>query len=446
MTGVVLALVATLLAGYALVRPLVRALPRSERFAWSLAAGLLIEAFVTLVFVEVRPGSDLSAPLSLSTVLLLLPLLRRRPAEPDAPKTESLAPSRRALVALAAAGVALFALAALSEPMWSTDYLAIWGLKGKTIFLTASVPARLFHDRAIIWSRWDYPLLLPLDLAALAAWARGWEGRALALLYPLCHAATAAAAFGFFARRGQALRGAIAAALIAWFFPLYAPVNVGTVEVPLALGFVLLSTALLDVFELGTAASHARLALASLYCAAMKPEGTLFAVLAALLWVFARPPGRARATPLAALLLPPALHAVLMQWARGSVPVRDYDITLLSPSRWGELLGRIGEAAGRIASTDVAAAAVPLAALAAFLALSSSGPADRLLPILTVQAACYLLACSLSAFGAAWLAAAAFGRIVGALVPALALVLGARAVPLARGTEFSFRAALRASR
>ncbi len=431
MTGVVLALVATPLAGYALARPLLRGLCRSERFAWSLAVGLLIEAFVTLVLVEVRPGSDLSAPLSLSTGLLLLPLLLRRSPEPDAPKIESLTPSTRVLVALAAAGVALFALAAASEPMWSTDYLAIWGLKAKTIYLTASVPARLFHDPAIIWSRWDYPLLLPLDLAALAAWARGWEGKALALLYPFCHAATAAAAFGFLARRTQAFGGAIAAALIAWFFPLYAPVNVGTVEVPLALGFVLLSTALLDVFELGTAACHARLALASLYCAAMKPEGTLFAVLAALLWVVARPPARARATPLAALLLPPALHAMLMHWARGSVPVRDYDMTLLSPSRWGEWLGRIGEAAGRIASTDVVAAAVPLAALAAFLVLSSSGRVDRLLPILTAQAACYLLACSLSAFGAVWLAAAAFGRIVCALVPALAVVLGARAVPLA---------------
>jgi hypothetical protein len=406
----------------------------------------MIEALISLILVEARPGSDFSAPLSLSTALLLLPLLRRSSSKPDAPKGERLTRPVRVLLALAAAGVALFALAALSEPMWSTDYLAIWGLKAKTIYLTASVPARLFHDPAIVWSRWDYPLLLPLDLAALAAWARGWEGRALALLYPFCHAATAAAAFGFFARRAHALRGAIAAALIAWFFPLYAPVNVGTVEVPLALGFVLLSTALLDVFELGTADRHARLALASLYCAAMKPEGTLFAVLAALLWVFARPPGRARATPLAALLLPPALHAVLMHWARGSVPVRDYDMTLLWPSRWGELLGRIGEAAGRIASTDIVAAAVPLAALAAFLALSSSGPADRLLPILTAQVVCYLFACSLSAFGAAWLAAAAFGRIVGALVPTLALVLGGRAVPLAPDNGSSFRAALRASR
>jgi hypothetical protein len=429
MTGVAVGLVATTLSGYAVARPFLQGLSRAERFAWSLAVGLIVQAVLTLALVGVCPGSDLSAPLALLTALLLTPLLRReRSGQSEQPETRPVSPAGRVLLVVALAGIVLFAVAALSEPMWTVDYLAIWGLKAKTIFLTASVPARLFHDPAIVWSRLDYPLLVPLDMAALAAWARGWDDRALALLYPLCQAATAAAAFGFLVRRGRALGGAVAAALIAWFFPLYAPVNVGTADIPLALALVLLSTALLDSFEADSKAVYARLSIASFFAAAIKPEGILFAALAALFWLVARPRGRAWA-PLVALLSPPVAHGVFMRWLRGSVAVRDYDFTLLWPSRSSEWLGRIGEVAGWIANVELVAVAIPLGALALFLLLTSRGPADRLLPILTTQTFCYILACSLSAFGAAWLASASFGRIVSALVPPLALVLGERAVP-----------------
>ncbi|MGH9399686.1 MAG: hypothetical protein ACRD00_04915 [Thermoanaerobaculia bacterium] len=429
MIGVALALVATPLAGYALMRPAVSSLPRSERFAWSLVAGLIIEALLVLASIGARPGADFSLALSLLTALLLLPLLSRRAAEPVAARFERLSPAAGGLVALAAVGVALFAVAALSEPMWTTDYLAIWGLKAKMIFLTASVPGRLFHDPATVWSRPDYPLLVPLDLVALAGWARRWDDRALAWLYPLCQAATASAAFGFLARRGRALSGAVAAALIGWFFPLYGPVHVGMADIPLAFGFVLLCTALLDAFETDSAAPCARLAMASLFCAGTKPEGAVFAALGALLWIVTRPRGRAWAPPLLALLLPPAIHGVLLRWARGSVPVRDYDFALLAPSRWGEWLERIAATVARIASVELVGAAVALGALAAFFLLTPRGAADRLLPLLAAQAFSYVLACSLSAFGSAWLVSVSFGRIVCALAPALAVVLGARLVP-----------------
>jgi hypothetical protein len=429
MIGVALALIATPLAGYALARPAVSSLPRSERFAWSLAVGLVVQALLVLASIGARPGADFSLALSLLTVLLLLPLLPRRAEGPGATEFLRLGPAARVLCALAAVGVALFAVAALSEPMWTTDYLAIWGFKAKTIFLTASLPGRLFHDPATAWSRPDYPLLVPLDLAALAGWARHWDDRALASLYPLCQAATAAAAFGFLVRRGRALGGAVAAALIGWFFPLYVPVHVGMADIPLAFGFVLLCTALLDAFETDSRAVDARLAIASLFCAATKPEGVVLAALGALLWLVARPRGRVVLPPVLALLLPPVIHGVLLRWGRGSVRVRDYDFGMLTPARWGEWLGRIGETVARIASVELLAAAVPLAALVAFLVLSPRGPADRLLPLLAAQAFSYILACSLSALGAVWLVSASFGRIVCTLAPVLAVVVGARLGP-----------------
>jgi len=429
MIGVALALVATPLAGYALARPAVSSLPRSERFAWSLAVGLMVQALLVLASIGARPGADFSLALSLLTVLLLLPLLPRRAARLAAPEFLRLGPAARVLCAPAAVGVALFAVAALSEPMWTTDYLAVWGLKAKTIFLTASLPGRLFHDPAIVWSHPEYPLLVPLDLAALAAWARRWDDRALAALYPLCQAATAAAAFGFLVRRGRALGGAVAAALIGWFFPLYAPVHVGMADIPLALGFVLLCIAFLDALEADSPAVYARLAIASLFCAATKPEGALFGALAALFWLVLRPRGRSWSPPFLALLLPSVVHGVLLRWARGSLPSRDFDFTLLAPSRWAAWLGRIGETLARITSVELAAAALPLAALAIFFFATDSGLADRLLPLLGLQLAFYVLTCSLSAFGVAWLVGTSFGRIVCALVPALAVVVGARLRP-----------------
>ena len=427
MIGVAVGLVATTLSGYAVLRPLLRSVSRSERFAWSLAAGLIFQAVLTLVLVVIFPGSDLSAPLALLTALSLTPLLRRgRSTEPKPPGAPEVPRTAVALLVVTTLGVALFAVAALSEPMWAVDYLAIWGLKAKTIFLTASMPGRLFYDAATVWSHPEYPLLLPLDLAALAAWARGWDDRALALLYPLCQAATAAAVFGFLARRNRGLGGAIAAGLVSWFIPLYCSPNVGLAEIPFALGVVLLATALLDTLEADSGA--ARLATASLFCAATKQEGALLSILAAAVWVVFHKPGRRRLQVLVALALPALVMTGASRIVDGQATRRIFDLGLVAPGRWGEWLERLSQAASHIASVEIVAAGIPLSALAGFFLVTRYGPADRLLMLLGGQVLFYVLACSLSVFGVAWHLETSFSRITGALFPALALVLGARVV------------------
>jgi hypothetical protein len=423
--GVLLGLAATLLSGYAVGRGMMAGLSKSEAFAWSLAVGLVLQAAVLAACLAVRAGADLTAPVAITTAILLLPLLSRGRSA----ASEALPVLSRLLLAAAAAGVVLFGVAALSEPMWTTDYLAVWGFKAKTIFLTSSLPARLFHDPETAWSHPEYPLLLPLDLAALAAWARGWDDRALALLDPLLQTATAAALFGFLARRGRAAAGAAAAALCALCAPLYAPAHVGMADIPLALGFVLLASALCDAFESESAGVYGRLATSSLFCAALKPEGALFAVLAAVCWLALRPQARPLAPVLTALVGPPLAHGVLLRIARGAVPARDFDFSLVAPSRWGAWLPRLAETIARIASVEVVAAAIPLAAIALFLMVTRRGPADRLLPVLSAQVLFYAAACSLSAFGVAWLVATSFARITLALAPVLLLVLCSRLEP-----------------
>jgi hypothetical protein len=362
--------------------------------------------------------------------MLLTPLLRRDRSTGQKPPEAQEVPqgSRTAvlLLVLASVGVALFAVAALSEPMWAVDYLAIWGLKGKTIFLTASMPGRLFHDPATVWSHPEYPVLWPLDLAAMAAWARGWDDRALALLDPVCQAGTALAAFGFLRRRRLAVGGAVAAALIAWFFPLYAPAFVGLADIPLAFGFVLLGTALLDAFDADTPAVRARLAVAALFCAALKQEGVLLAALAAVAWLARRPRGRPAALVTLALAAPVVLQAAVLRLARGPVASRDFDFGLLTPARWGQWLGQAGDAVREITRTQIAGTAVPLAAIVVFVLVTRRGVADPLGHVLVGQAALYVLAVSLCAFGPAFLVETALARIACALFPLLALVLGAR--------------------
>jgi hypothetical protein len=427
--GAALGLLAAVLSGFAAGRPVLTGLSRAEKAAWSLALGLLLQGALCLLLVLARPGADLTLPLALLSTLLILPLLRRSRA--PAPETALPPPDGspfavKWLLIAAAAGVGLFCIVALSEPMWAPDYLAVWGLKAKTIFLTASVPGRLFHDPETLWSHPEYPLLLPLDLAALSAWARGWDDRAPALLYPVCQAATALAAFGFLRRRGRAVGGAAAAALIAWFFPLYAPEHVGLAEIPLALGFVLLATALLDAMTSDSTSVYARLAAASLFCAALKQDGALFALLAAIVCLVSPSAGARRRGLLLALVLPPLLHGTLLRLVRGPVPERIFDLGLLAPARWGEWLGRIAQAASHIVTVEVASALLPLVALAVFFFVTRRGAADRLLPLLGGQAFFYAAACSLSAIGVVWHLETSFARTTGALFPLLAVVLGGR--------------------
>ncbi len=400
---------------------------RAEVAAWSLAAGLLVQSLVYLVAVSLWPASGPAPLLALDALVVAIALLIAPALEPAAGATEKTPPAARVLLAVAAVAWAAFLVQAVAEPMWSTDYLAIWGLKGKTIATMGYVPARLFDDPALFWAHREYPLLVPLSLATLATVTGGWDDQALGLFFPLCELATLLALFGFLTRRVSRVSAAAACALAALCFPLYRAVNAGTAEAPFAFAVVLVSCAFLDALHLDTSAARARLFAAALFCVSIKQEGTLFVGLLALALVFRR-----RRRDAAFLVAPAFLHWGALYLLRGPQTRRDFDLTLFEPGRWKELPQLFGMVVGRMLSTEALQAWLPLTAIGLFLLVTRKGVADPLLPIFPLQILCYAIAFSVSSFDPIYAIEGAFRRIALTLFPALTIVLCARLRPPAR--------------
>ena len=415
--------------GYSLARFFTDGVTRVEKLAWSFAAGFLVQSLLYVVCVSILPGSG-SAPILVLDVVIVAASLAARRRLGNRPPLARPPATVLALAALVLAFIAwlVFLVQAVAEPMWATDYLAMWGLKGKTIFETGSLPRRLFQDPALEWGRPDHPLLVPLSLATLAMFSGEWNDQALALYFPLCELATILGVWGFLARRVSPAAGAATAALVSLCFPLYRAVNAGLAEIPLAFALVLASCAFFDALGTGSRSAMRRLALASLLAAWTKPEGTLFVLLLAAV-LFVRQRGRFVDTWTRggwALVVPPVLHSSLMVFlARPRAP-RDFDPTFLEPSRWSELLSRFGSVVARILGTELLGAWVPVVAVALFFLLTRRGLADPLLAVFALQFLAYLAAFSISPFDPMWKVDSCYQRIMATLFPAFALVLGAR--------------------
>ncbi len=422
------ALGAATAAGGVSVRAFTAMLTRREKLAWSLAAGLLLQTLCLLVLILIgtRPNAWKILFLEASVAVLAAFATRSRRREPPRAAVDG---GGRTLVALlwcvAGAAWLVFLVGSLADSMWATDFLAFWGYKGKIVFLTGEIPRRLFQDPALYFAHPEYPLLVPLTFAALASFAGRWNDHALALLYPICSLATLLAISGFLARRASRVSGTAAAALASISFFLYRPANAGTAEVPFALGLVLAVSAAIDFLQKDGAASGARLAVASLFCATLKQEGSLFVLLAAVvLWWRLR--GRTRWLAAAALTLPVAAHWIVMRIVRGSPPSRDFDFSLLEPARWPELVGRFGLVVGRLVGTEALQALVPIAAIAVYFLATRKGIGDPLIAVFLAQLVVYAVACAVSAFDPLYAVEAAFRRLTMSLFPAFTLVLAAR--------------------
>ncbi|HEY1251764.1 MAG TPA: hypothetical protein VGH97_11290 [Thermoanaerobaculia bacterium] len=419
-------------AGWLVSRPVTWGLTRRERFAWALASGLLVQAvaLLALLAIGVRPSGWRLLLLEAIAGGLALAALRRRP--------EAAALERRAdssllawlLLGVAALAWLVFLGESVADGMWGTDFLAFWGYKGKIVFLTSGLPRRLFQDPALYFAHREYPLLVSLSLAALAAFVGRWNDQAIALLYPVCALATLLALSGFLERRVSRLAGAGAAALAALCAFLYKAGNAGTAEIPFALSAVLASSAAIDWLSRDRAANPWRLALASLFCAALKQEGTLFAVLlAAVLWLKTRGEGlapRRRRLAVAALVLPALAHWILLYLLRGNQTRRDFDFTLFTPERWRELPALFALVAGRFLRIGWTEALVPILAIVVIFLVTRRGMAAPILPVFPTQIFFYAVAFTVSSFDPLYAIDGAFRRITMSLFPAFTLVLCSR--------------------
>jgi hypothetical protein len=429
--------------GSLLAAPLLRGLHPHEKLAWGFGAGLLFQAAAYVALLALRafaaprlePGP--AAMLALGALALVARILAsRRRTAPAPPRDAEIAPIRLQpsgfppvlVEAVATAAVAVFLIGAVSEPLWQNDYLAIWGLKAKTIFFSRAIPGRLFHDPETAWSHPEYPLLLPLALASLSEVAGSWNDHALAIFSPALEAATLLAISGWLRRRSPGPGAGGAVLLTALFFPLYGPPNAGTAEIPFAFALVLLCAAVLDSREKPSGGATSRVAVASLLACGLKQEGTLFVIVLATVslaaWLLRR-----RTAPIslcAALLLPAAANALALRLARGSLGDRDFDAAFLRPDHLGQLWGRLVSVYSDVLRVDLLPLAVPVAAAVSLLLLTPRRSSDALLVPLGAQIAVYASVCAFAAYDPLWLARNSFARIAAALFPAFALVLGDR--------------------
>ncbi len=399
---------------------------RAERLGWSWAIGAaLVAAMVPLAFLaRVAPGWPaflvLAAGAAAAGRLLRVKetsVARVIPPESAGARIVPL------LAGLAALGVLLYLLRALTEPMWSNDFIAIWGLKGKTIHAAGAVPRNLVEDPALGFSHPEYPIGLPFLYAGVSFLTGGWDDHAMALLFPLFQVATLVVLFGWLRRHG-ASRGVAwaAAALLACFEPLYSAFLTGVAEVPLSLGLLLFGSALGDALE-GDPGAYRRVAVASALITATKNEGLFFAAAGcAIALLF----GEQRRWKVAFSALPTALvvQGLHMAW-RGTLPLRDFDLAAFS-------LGDVGAALVAAARLPGPVGWAELGLVAALAALGRRAPeAGWMLALGACGLAAYLLLPAFAVRGPSWLIQTSLPRTSAGLVP---LAAGALAVRFRRVT------------
>ena len=418
-----------------------------ERAAWGVAVGLaLVAGSVPLaLLVGARPGWIPFLVLAAAAVAAAFLRPAAESIVPEDCRSEAVSRATAAtLVSLIALGVALFAFGALAEPMWSSDFLAIWGLKGKTIYALSAVPERLHTDPALAFSHPEYPLGIPFLYAGLASLAGTWDDHAAAALFPLFQVASLLALAGWLHRRGVPRRVVLsAAAVLAFDLPLYTASGVGLADIPLSFFALLLGASLSDAVDGTDSGALGRLALASALAVGTKNEGLFLAASALVVGVAATPAShRRRRRDLALAIGLPALALVVSHrlW-RGPATLRDFDFGLLAPARWGELGARIVETGSHEALHVLLPSLASAAALAALFALGQRTPwADRLLLLAACAAVAYFALPALGVFpghperGPLFLVRTAVGRTFSALGPLVAAGIAGRLGALAAGT------------
>ena len=385
---------------------------RLERLGWSYAMGCAVLA------VSVPPALGLHvAPMLVLVALaaVLLSLLRRFRLPPDFDPVPPRKPPA-VLAAAAALGVAVYTLRALTEPMGANDYIAIWGLKGKTFYGARGYPDWL---RSLEYAHPEYPLGLPQLYAAVSFATGHWDDHAMALLFPLFQLGTLVVLFGWLRRRGVSPEVAgLAAVLVAWFEPLYSGFLTGMAEVPLAFGVLLFGTALADALDETDAGALRRLIAAALLVAGTKNEGLFFAIVGAIVTLVF---GKGRRWKIALAALGPALLMRVLHWPwRSRVPLADFDAGLFSTNRvWDSLVA----AAGLLGAQTWIGLALVVILIAAGRSVASG---NRLLMLAGAGVAAYLVIPAFAVRGPAWLIETTLLRTTAALVPLLAAAVAVR--------------------
>jgi len=400
---------------------------RPERWSWGFVVGAALVAAqaAATIALGISPGWIPTLCFFAMAAALTLRARLREIGSDAAPQPNRSVLLSALLVALLASGVLFYLLRALTEPMWSNDYLAIWGLKGKTLFLAKRFPASVLPPSLYAFSHPEYPLGLPLIYAGAASLLKRWDDHALALLFPFFQVATLAALFGWLRRRGVSWPVPLAsAALLSQLEPLYSGFLTGMAEVPVSCVFLLFGTAYSDCLDETDSGARRRLAAASFLSAALKNEGLLLAAAGAVGAMTGRRSARWRTVGACAL---PALVVFTLTRvvSRGATP-RDFDLAFLG-TRIGELPARLAESLRVCFAEGIRPAWPILACLALLFAAGRSTPfADRLLGLAAACLLVYVSIPALAVLGPTWLAHTTLSRTAVALAPLVAAGLAGR--------------------
>jgi hypothetical protein len=382
--------------------------------------------------VGIRPGwiSFLAGAALFALAGRALPAPRTPTAVPSPPRDARRArPVSILLGAILLFGCLVYALRALTEPMWATDFLAIWGGKGKAIFGTGALPEWIYRIPELGFTHPEYPLGLPFLYASFGFLLGYWEDHATALLFPVSQWATLLVLAGWLRRRGVPRPMPLAAAaLLSLLEPLYRAFTTGMAEVPLAFFLLLLGASLVDALD-GDPGALRRLAVASLGAAALKNEGLLAAAAAAGIALAARRTAKSERWTIAAAALAPAIAIrAIHRLAMGPLPLRDFDFRLLFAR---ELPIRLAFDLRTIALEALlpGAAGLVLAAIL-FVAGRRSVAAARLAALAAILLAAYAVLPAFAVLGPDWLVHTAFVRTAAALAPLLFAALALRLAPV----------------
>ncbi|MBL8112080.1 MAG: hypothetical protein JNK60_04290 [Acidobacteria bacterium] len=319
---------------------------------------------------------------------------------------------RIALLLSLLVGIGTAALIAVRQPLWGNDYVAIWGLKGKALFLTGSLEGSLRPQAS--WNHPEYPVAWPALLSMTASLTGGWDDLRVAVLAPLLLALSATCAAR--AVRGSPEARLLAAALVA-LLPFY--------RVPIYAGYAegLLATLLLAALALwreDRPAGAGRIAFGVILLALAaftKKEGVLLllAFLAASLlgrrW-------RLAAVPAAALLLGVVPWRIWLALHVGARPDADHAAGAFA-------LAKLGTALRVLVEGEIGPNALLVAIGAALVALAPETRRRRgtLLSTLGLYVLALLATFGFTVLDVAWHARFTWDRLLFPVVAILVVVL-----------------------
>lgn len=143
---VILSLLWICLVGWAIARPFTRDLETAERLARGFACALLLRAIIYAALLALGANPGPGKLLGIELIVLVGSLLAGRNKGPGIPSRSRIAILPGLLLVLAGLTILMGAMRLLSQPLSATDYLAVWGLKAKTIYFSGGAPGRLFDD------------------------------------------------------------------------------------------------------------------------------------------------------------------------------------------------------------------------------------------------------------------------------------------------------------